>query len=260
MNISEHLFTILVDNKKFVVTRATLLNYPESLLTKLVTNKKNDQYVAIDGNTIYIDRDPESFTFVINFYRGYKFDIEEITDNVLKSKVIADLRYFGLYKDIISLNLTDGDEDNEVGEILKTCSEEDNQAHDLLNLLFNKKKGGSVVSTESTIQSLQDGGYSESGLNTDALLHTDNKDQINELISNINDKLNSGNPFEIIQKLSNDTNMIKFMNKMREENQHDEEDLQDLPEISLSDESKDTHFISSQVGGKKLKTRFVSID
>lgn len=262
--MSENLLNIVVDDRKFIVKQSTLNKYPDSLLTKLIADKKNDQYVFIDNNTIYIDRNPESFTYIIDFYRGYKFDIEDISDNILKSKIITDLRYFGLYKDVISLNLTNdanSDNDNEVGEILKTCSNESNNVPDILELLFNKKGGSKNIknnTSDSSAYSLQN-----QELNTEAL-NTDNKDQIDNLISNINNKLNSGDPFELIQHLSNDENMRKYMHKLASETQYDDVDL---PELELSDDdtvntsqSMKTEYVSSQAGGKKLKTRFLSID
>lgn len=95
---SSQLFFIHIDDHKYVLTKATLNNYQSSRLYQILSRKIKDPYVVFDfaTNMVYIDRDPESFSYIVDMIRGYRHDINNITDQYLKDKIRIDLEYFGL--------------------------------------------------------------------------------------------------------------------------------------------------------------------
>jgi hypothetical protein len=94
----DNLFSIHVDNRVFRLTRRTIQLYPDGLLARAInTPNFADHYVIVNGNDIYVDRDPESFKYVIDKLRNYDLGFDLITDEILKKKIIDDLDYFDLY-------------------------------------------------------------------------------------------------------------------------------------------------------------------
>ena len=91
------LFVLHVDDKIFCLTRKTIEKYPDSLLCRVINGDCTDDIVIKSGNDIYIDRDPKSFAYVVDYLRNYDVIYDKISDEYLKSKVIDDLDYFGLY-------------------------------------------------------------------------------------------------------------------------------------------------------------------
>ena len=109
------LFKIHVDDKLFVMTRRTIESNPESLLARAIReNEKYDylgeeyKYVVVDGFDVYVDRNPESFVYVINKLRNYEIDLDSVTDIILKKQIVDDLDYFDLYcnYDVESCDIT----------------------------------------------------------------------------------------------------------------------------------------------------------
>lgn len=109
------LFKIHVDDKLFIMTRRTIESNPESLLARAIReNEKYDylgeeyKYVVVDGFDVYVDRNPESFVYVINKLRNYEIDLDSVTDIILKKQIIDDLDYFDLYcnYDVESCDIT----------------------------------------------------------------------------------------------------------------------------------------------------------
>jgi hypothetical protein len=87
-----------VDDKTFVLMRETIESYPNTLLAKGIQNPNfKDKYIKISGNDIYIDRNPESFKYVIDRLRNYEINLDSITDEFFKRRVIDDLDYFDLF-------------------------------------------------------------------------------------------------------------------------------------------------------------------
>lgn len=59
-----------VGGKLFVTSRTTLGNYPKSLLFKLVDDPTVQPcYIRDSLNVYFVDRDPEFFNIILNFYR-----------------------------------------------------------------------------------------------------------------------------------------------------------------------------------------------
>ena len=91
------LFTLHVDDKVFYLTRRTIELYSDTLLVDVIDDKCTDDRIIKNGNALYIDRDPKSFAYVVDYFRNYEVDLESITDSFLKKKVIDDLDHFDLY-------------------------------------------------------------------------------------------------------------------------------------------------------------------
>jgi hypothetical protein len=92
------LYNVHVDDKVFRLTHSTINTYPNALLARIVDGDLDENDIVIMvGNNIYIDRDPKSFAYVIDKLRNYDFDLDSITDDMFKRKVIDDLDYFDLY-------------------------------------------------------------------------------------------------------------------------------------------------------------------
>src|SRR6185437_3118969 len=112
--IPTSLITFLVDDCKFTLSRRTFQLYPDSLLTKIVNHKVIDKTVTCDivkKNIFYVDRDPESFKYIVDTIRGYDIgNPNNIENKNLCKKVIHDLEYFGLIRK---------EENEEIDDILK---------------------------------------------------------------------------------------------------------------------------------------------
>lgn len=91
------MYNIYVDDKLFAVTRTTINNYPSGLLSKIINGTGTSPYVIVDNNDLYVDRDPKSFAFVIDYLRNYDIMLSKVTDPFLREKIVDDLDYFGLY-------------------------------------------------------------------------------------------------------------------------------------------------------------------
>lgn len=242
----DSVYNIFADDQKFIVTKATLLNFPNSLLPQLIKNNHSDECVVVDGNNIYIDRDPKSFLYVIDTYRKYPVDVEDIQDDLLKKKVMQDLKHFKLYKETVSLNYNqnifsnddecDNEDEDVVDKILKTSDDkinddESNVVTNFLSKLISQKN----KDTNTSSRSLQIGGNNRTSINTD-VLKTDNEKEINSFIKSINSKINSENSIDIIRQLSTDHNMINLIrrNNALAESSESLSDLKELEGFSAS--------------------------
>ena len=90
------LFYVHIDEKLFALSKSTLLNCEGTYLHKILTKEVTDKYVFFNQNHVYVDRDPESFSFIVNILRGYDVKVDEIADSKLRNKVMKDLEYFGI--------------------------------------------------------------------------------------------------------------------------------------------------------------------
>lgn len=101
MSFNPDVFEIIIDDKIFILSRETLKRNRQCKLSKFVFDNISDPCILlIEPNKIIIDRDAESFSFIISKMRGYNINYNEIKDNFLKEKVIHDVRYFGLIEKI----------------------------------------------------------------------------------------------------------------------------------------------------------------
>ena len=236
----ESVYNIFVDDQKFIVTKATLLNFPNSLLAQLIKNNYSDECAVVNGNNIYIDRDPKSFAFVIDTYRKYPIDVEDIQDDLLKKKVIQDLKHFKLYKEIVSFNYNqnifnaddecENEDEDILNNILKTSETKTNDESNVVTNFLSKLISQKNNDTETTsTKSLQRGGENKIGVNTD-VLNTDNESEINSFIKSISSKINSENSMDIIRQLSTDQNMINLI-KRKNQSTDSSENLSELKDL-----------------------------
>ena len=98
------LFTLHVDDHIFTLTRKTIEMYPNTLLVNVIDNKTTVDRVIRVGNDIYIDRDPKSFAYVVDYLRNYDINLDDIKDDYFRRKVVDDLDYFDLYCNYNSLD------------------------------------------------------------------------------------------------------------------------------------------------------------
>ena len=205
---TKNLVTFIVDDKKFIVSIDTLNLYPTSLLTKVVTQNVSDKYIKpsnkIDEDSViyYVDRDPLSFKYIVDYLRGYDLDLEE--NKQLHDKITFDLKYFGLPLIIQNINI----ETNDISDILK--EEYDEQApllKQFINHLENSKE-------------------------------EDNKEdnKLADIMEQINQ--NGGQiPFSLITTMSNDENIKKLV---KEQQYYDDEELSDLSSKNFSESDSES--------------------
>ena len=149
-----YLVTFLVDDKKFVLTKNTFDNHPDSLLTKIVKSKTPDKYVVSDKyNNFYVDRDPEAFKYIVDVLRGYDIGSIEEDDERLYNKVQHDLKYFNL-KPIIYLG-------DDLGDMLKEEYDENDtpMLDQFINVLEKAEvKAAEVKPDNNVIELISQGG------------------------------------------------------------------------------------------------------
>jgi hypothetical protein len=86
-------YTIIVDDTKFTILKATLAKYSDSTIYKCIMGKLDDQRICINGDLIYIDADIDSFKYIISYIRGYQ--VVDIPP-VLQRKVYYDATHFNI--------------------------------------------------------------------------------------------------------------------------------------------------------------------
>lgn len=240
-------YTILIDDYRFTLLKSTLINNNSFLISRMImTNEKND-FIKINGNTIYIDKDPLSFKYVLDKIRGYEIEIDNINDNNLKKKVINDLNFFGLNNE----NKKDWNQDSILNNMSDEYDEKDvfsfNKLTNMLNL--NKK-------TEDTLRT------TEAELDT-SVLRSNNNEDINNLILKIDnklkDKLKGGNPFEVMNTFSNDETIQNILKSINQKN-NSESDVESLNlDNDLEEESELITDVSYNPNNTRIKTNYISI-
>ena len=106
-------YNFYVDNVVFRITKQTLLNHPNFLLTKIITQNETSQYVvpydAITTHQYVIDRDANSMSIIFSNLRGYYIDVESIRSEELKNKVCEDMGIFCMFGPDVNLENIDDD-------------------------------------------------------------------------------------------------------------------------------------------------------
>lgn len=122
MYMSNRLITLIVDNHKYTLTSECIDLFPESRLTQMLNNSNITEHTHIikKDDTFYINRDPKVIAFIVDIYRGYSFDIDNIEDLNFKHRVINDLKIFNLYQQVTALDILP---DEEMAELLKPETE-----------------------------------------------------------------------------------------------------------------------------------------
>lgn len=211
VNNYNNLYTFHIDNTKFVLNKDIFNNYPDCLLTKILKNEIKDISVIpdkIDKSVYYIDRDPESFKYIIDHLRGYTVQPDNIKDINLRNKVQYDMKYFGLHFNTIYLNLS-----------LTDLSQVDLSLTDLEPITNTE-----IINTPLLNQ-------------LDTLLkeskNTPLKDSINKrpLKELVNDFVNSNNeeiPYSLINDLSNNDDLKEIIKKSIENEKLNDSDTESL--------------------------------
>ena len=94
----DNFYNILLDGKKFTLSKASIYAFPNFLIKKIIEKTVVDPNIEVEGNNIFLNKDPKSFSFIVDILRGYPFDINKVDDIYLKSKIECDLKYFGMIK------------------------------------------------------------------------------------------------------------------------------------------------------------------
>ena len=233
MSKQSELFTFIVDDYKFTVTKSTINNYSSSHLCKVLNGTVKDNCIIVntETNTVYIDRDPEAFAYIVDTLRGYRYDVDAITDLRLKHKVEVDLKYFGLCKTETPKSntvVTEKDVD-EIDNILKSSNETYNT--DEVPLLTKFLELASKSQKTKSEKERQD------ELDTSSVPGPyDPKVKITDFLKSINEKVQGGgDPFELISALSTDENIKNMIIKNQiMDNNHTESDAESL---DLDDET-----------------------
>lgn len=92
--MDQKLITFTLDTKKYTISSHSLLKFKDSLLYKAINGIEQCHLIYVDNNNVYIDRDPKSFSYIVDILRGYDVDVEEIKDMRLKNKVWTDLQFY----------------------------------------------------------------------------------------------------------------------------------------------------------------------
>jgi hypothetical protein len=94
--LSDYIVKLIVGGRLFVTTRATLMKDPCSMLAspKFDAESLHPTAVVQDGG-FFLDRDPITFRYVLNYLRNDCKLVSDIPDGLLKD-VRADADYFGL--------------------------------------------------------------------------------------------------------------------------------------------------------------------
>jgi hypothetical protein len=189
------MYTIFLDNRKFMLTKHTINKYPDSLLAKIINDQATDPLIIKQADILYIDRDPLLFTYIVDTYRGYEMNIEN-NDLITKNNINNDLKYFGLCQETVTLNILPVDDDFE--------KESDNGTHHIADILF---------------QNLME--ISQKGAQT-------NIDQLETYIDQINEKLKNNDIYDVIQEASNNKNIKEAIKKSQLEEQKPESDAESV--------------------------------
>ena len=235
MSFRNELLTFYIDDHKFSLAKSLINNYPESHLLKIINGTIKDKYIMVDKNDVYVNKDPEVFTYIIDILRGYDFVIDDIKDNRLKCKLDNDLKYFGLHQTttepIIEPILEpkkDVMEINNIENMLNNINEEYQEDPPLIKTLFNIPKKN-TPKREQHVNNTNTEMLSElaTGINTN-LLNSNDQNKINEFIKSVDNQLYGGNSIGIIQALSNDENIKNMLNEYNNKTNDDESDVGSL--------------------------------
>ncbi len=91
-------YKIVIDDKIFNISDGTIKKYPSSLLYRVIKSGEQTDYIYFDHNTktVLIDRDPFSFSYIVDLMRGYELTHSDIPTGYLSNKIIEDLEFYGL--------------------------------------------------------------------------------------------------------------------------------------------------------------------
>ncbi len=190
-------YTILADNKSFVISHDTLKNFPKSLLYEIVTtdniHSKIKKTTMNDNICIRLDMDSDSVKYIISHIRGYPIRMND----TIMPKVSMDMEY---------LNIIDSRKE-EISIVDKLASE---------------------INSELMDRGINIGNFGEY-VPIDNLLHIPEENNIKkskqEIINDLKIKLNGEMTIGTINSISNDKNLINLLKSMYAEDEDDDSDI-----------------------------------
>lgn len=86
------IYEIFLDDKKFIISYNLLKSNPDFLLSKILFDKFTNPSIIVLGQTIFIDRDPYLFSYVLKKLRGYniKYESDELEN------ISQEFKFYGL--------------------------------------------------------------------------------------------------------------------------------------------------------------------
>jgi hypothetical protein len=85
-----------VDDILLILTKKTLLKYPDSILAQVVNSELTADFIHKDDNTLYLDMNPASVKIIVSYLRGY--DISNTLDTELTKNILYDAKRLNLTK------------------------------------------------------------------------------------------------------------------------------------------------------------------
>lgn len=195
-----NLITFLVDDHKFVLNKDTFNNHPDSLLTKIIKNETKDPSIIQDKlnrSIYYVDKDPESFRYIIDHLRGYTIQLDNIKDINLRNKVHHDMKYYNLPLNIIHLNIKLSPDLTVVDDIDTILNSTDKK--------YNKKDTPLLNQFEKILTDQNHNYQTESNNNLKELVNTFIQNDGNIPMSLMTDISNNPELKQLIMKFNQDT-------------------------------------------------------
>lgn len=222
--MTNRLITLIVDNNEFTLTSDCINSYPNSLLSKMLNHATlTNKYIVHDEDVFYINRDPKVVAYMVDIYRGYNCDLDNIDDLNFKHRITHDLKLFNLYQEVIDLDILP---EKEVEELIKSDHEAINDILDP-NVMPQTHKINTVPETN------------KHQLDNHVNKVVDNNGQIqpppNFPFNNLDmNNVQSSNLFELMGVL---TNNPLFQQLVQEVTQHNQQEPDSEPESGDLDDS-----------------------
>ena len=254
--MSKSIITFSVDDRKFVLSRNTFQNHPESLLTQVVNLKVSDKSIVAAGpgpdhkSLFYVDRDPEAFKYVVDCLRGYDFNVNDIENKNLRNKVIHDLEYFNLPINTIYLNIPEDIEKIKFGsdaleDIMNNT--DDINKEDMLQLTNDLNEQNTPLLTQFIDILSKKEERSEKSNNKES---EKNNETTKQLIDSLNQNLDEGSiSIELMHALSNDENIKQLIKQFQDTISSPDSSSRDDNDDNLSEDSEDpkNHIVKTNV-------------
>jgi|688.fasta_scaffold341822_2 hypothetical protein len=227
------LLTFHIDDIKFTITKSSLNNFPNSRLAKIINGNINDNFVYIDKNNVYVNKDPRSFVYIIDILRGYDVNLDQNDDPKLRKKIETDIKYFGLDATQNNPEYHTDNNHNSSHDILPINNNIKSQPDDLnkypgvemlMNLSRKAKNSPTTSVDETTISEIP-----TNETETD-VFKSNNNDKINRYIENIEQELKGSNSTEIMNKISNNSTLKGLISTLTNNNTDSDVESLDMNE------------------------------
>lgn len=231
MQSTNNFYTISIDDKIYMVGEHSLNSYPSSLLHDVI-NGQFDKAITYHqpSKTLFIDRDPTSFSYVVDVLRGYDFNPELIKDACLLNKINQDFKYYKIDPSIVKLNLS-----KEISDLtnIDMSIPETPLLDKFQHLLFGSKTEPEEQLTElqlSTESEMKGGSFDTS------ILKSNDPNKIKPFLESLENKLQSKNSHDLINQLSNDENMKNLIKNSMNQTMNEDSDTDSL-DFNVTDDT-----------------------